>query len=69
MITGTKQPASNAGHETTLSLPAELLHALELALRSIQYGTIELVIHEGRVVQLEKREKVRVKSDVRGSSR
>jgi hypothetical protein len=29
------------------------------ALRTIRYGTIELVIHDGRVVQLERREKVR----------
>ena len=29
------------------------------ALRSIRYGMIELVIHDGRVVQLERREKVR----------
>jgi hypothetical protein len=65
MITGTKLPAS-AGQETTLPMPAELLHALEQALRSIQYGTIELIIHDGRVIQLEKREKVRVKSDVTG---
>jgi hypothetical protein len=68
MITQTKPPAS-AGQETMLPMPAELLHALEQALRSIQYGTIELVIHDSRVVQLEKREKVRAKSDDTGSKR
>jgi hypothetical protein len=57
-------PAPHAGHDNPLSLPRELLQALGLALRSIQYGTVELVIHDGRVVQLEKREKVRVKSAV-----
>jgi len=36
-----------------------LTRELLLALRSIRYGTIELVIHDGRVVQLERREKVR----------
>ena len=40
-------------------LPAALLQELRQALRSIRYGTIELVIHDGRVVQLERREKVR----------
>lgn len=60
MITRPESPAPAAGHENTLPLPPELLQALSLALRSIRYGTVELVIHDGRVVQLEKREKVRV---------
>jgi len=41
-------------------LPAALIRELALALRSIRYGTIELVIHDGRVVQLERRERVRL---------
>jgi len=45
-------------------LPPALLRELEQALRSIRYGTIELVIHEGRVVQLERREKVRFEAEV-----
>jgi hypothetical protein len=36
-----------------------LLQELCEALRAIRYGAIELVIHDGRVVQLERREKVR----------
>jgi hypothetical protein len=46
------------------SLPPGLLQELILALSSIRYGAIELVIHDGRVVQLEKREKVRLHTDV-----
>jgi len=42
-----------------IPLPPALLPELREALRSIRYGTIELVIHDGRVVQLERREKVR----------
>ena len=42
-----------------LQLPPALLLELREALKSIRYGTIELVIHDGRVVQLERREKVR----------
>ena len=41
------------------TLPPALLRELRQALRAIRYGTIELVIHDGRVVQLERREKVR----------
>ena len=33
---------------------------LMAAIRSIRYGTIEVVIHDGRVVQIEKRERIRL---------
>ena len=42
-----------------LPMPPALLKELCQALRAIRYGAIELVIHDGRVVQLERREKVR----------
>jgi hypothetical protein len=48
-------------------LEPALARELAIALRSIRYGTIELVIHEGRVVQLERREKVRFEQEHRGS--
>jgi hypothetical protein len=57
------QPSTPAGKDAppsdALPLPQALLHELREALRAIRYGTIELVIHDGRVVQLERREKVR----------
>jgi hypothetical protein len=40
-------------------MPPALFQELCEALRAIRYGAIELVIHDGRVVQLERREKVR----------
>lgn len=53
-------PASlDAGHDNSIPLPPLLLRELVEALRSIRYGAVELVIHDGRVVQLERREKVR----------
>jgi hypothetical protein len=30
------------------------------AARTIRYGSIEVVIHEGRIVQIERREKIRI---------
>ena len=33
--------------------------ALRAALREIRYGSLEVVIHAGRVVQIERREKLR----------
>ena len=55
------------GHEDPLPLSPQLLRELRKALRSIRFGAIELVIHDGRVVQLELREKVRFEPD--GSER
>jgi hypothetical protein len=60
MATHPALPAGlDAGHENSIPLPPLLLRELVDALWSIRYGAIELVIHDGRVVQLERREKVR----------
>jgi hypothetical protein len=53
------------GPAPELPLDPALARELATALRSIRYGTIELVIHEGRVVQLERRERVRFEHDRR----
>jgi len=47
-----------------LDLPPAILRALREALRGIRFGAVELVIHDGRVVQLERREKVRLETEV-----
>ncbi len=60
-------PGTESGHDNTLPLPAPLLRKLRQALCTIRYGAVELVIHEGRVVQLEVREKIRFEPD--GSER
>jgi hypothetical protein len=52
------------GPDDQLPLPQALLRELRQALRSIRYGAVELVIHDGRVVQLERHEKVRIDTDV-----
>lgn len=56
--------ATQPGLDDSLPLPPALLRELRLALRSIRYGAIELVIHDGRVVQLERHEKVRFETEV-----
>ena len=55
----TLQTAADTTPQEPPPLPQALLHELREALKAIRYGTIELVIHDGRVVQLERREKVR----------
>ncbi|MCI0591777.1 MAG: YezD family protein [Gammaproteobacteria bacterium] len=37
----------------------DLVQQILRALRGIRYGSIELVVHDGRVVQIERKEKLR----------
>ena len=57
------RPMTQGSHDP-LPIPPALLQELREALRSIRYGTIEIVIHDGRVVQLERREKIRFDTGV-----
>jgi len=54
-------PGARAGDEAaqgTEGLDPVERHILQ-AVRSLEYGSIEIVVHEARVVQVERREKVR----------
>ncbi len=44
--------------------PAELklLHELIVALRSLRYGSVNLTVHNGHLVEIQKTEKIRPKS-------
>jgi hypothetical protein len=65
MATHSALPAAlQAGSDDSLPLSPVLLRELRQALRSIRYGAVELVIHDGRVVQLERREKVRFDAEL-----
>jgi hypothetical protein len=55
---------ADAGLDDALPLSPALLKELRQALVAIRYGAIELVIHDGRVVQLERREKVRFDTEL-----
>lgn len=51
-----EKSAGHAALETALRQIAE-------AASSIRYGSIEVVIHEGRIVQIERKEKIRIAKD------
>ena len=40
---------------------AEALRKIASLLETLRFGSIEIVVHEGRVVQIERREKLRVR--------
>lgn len=45
---------------SSVSVPPEVLRQVEEAVRSIRYGTVQVTIHNARVVQIETLEKVRI---------
>jgi hypothetical protein len=55
----TPRAEPDAGSDNSLPISPALLRELREALLAIRYGAVELVIHDGQVVQLERREKVR----------
>lgn len=48
-------------HELSAS-ERELLREVALALRSIRYGSVVLTVHDGRIVELNKTERIRKNS-------
>jgi hypothetical protein len=52
-ITSGNSPAVAPGVDTGTN-------AVINALRGLRYGSVEVVVHNGRIVQIERREKVRV---------
>lgn len=41
----------------------ELIARILQAIQGIRYGSLEIVIHDSKIVRLEKHEKIRVESD------
>lgn len=52
-----------ASHATSRDASQEILRALDEQKNGFGFGSIEIVLHEGRVTQIEKREKVRFSPD------
>ncbi|MEP6572403.1 MAG: YezD family protein [Gemmatimonadota bacterium] len=42
---------------------AAVMARIAAALEGLRFGSVEIVVHEGRVVQVERREKVRLTSE------
>jgi hypothetical protein len=41
-------------------IPVEIRHQILRAIASIEYGSVEIILHDGKVMQIESREKIRV---------
>lgn len=41
-------------------IPVEIRQQILRAIANIEYGSVEVIVHDGRVMQIESREKIRV---------
>ena len=49
---------------TITSTSPEVIAEIQRAIEQLRFGSVEITVHEGRVTQIEKREKVRFGQDV-----
>jgi hypothetical protein len=45
------------------ALPDGVVNAITRAVRGLRYGSVEITVHDGAVVQIERKEKIRVGRD------
>lgn len=54
-----KSPAATNGAVSSAPLSAKVEQEIRRALEGLAYGSVEIVIHDSKVVQIERKEKVR----------
>ena len=64
-MVATTDPESKhtAAEQAVRRVPADIKQEILRAVAGIEYGSVEVVIHDGKVVQIECREKIRVGRD------
>jgi len=50
-------------NEHPVAVSSEVVEEILRAITQLRFGSIEITVHEGRVTQIEKREKVRFQQD------
>jgi hypothetical protein len=62
-MVGIIMSASSTQRQTEEGQPEPLpLAAIEAAIRAVRHGVVQVIIQDGRVVQIEKTEKIRLES-------
>ena len=49
--------------------PSETVQAIQLALKGIRFGSVEILVHDSKVVQIERKEKTRLDGTVSSTNR
>lgn len=52
--------ALNSRQSTPEAGPARAIEHVQQALEGLAFGTVEITVHHGRIVQIERREKLRI---------
>lgn len=55
-----KQLEIRAGEDETTTLDEETAARILAAIRSLRYGAVEVTVHDARVVQIDRKERIRV---------
>ena len=50
-------------NEELLKVDRDVLAQISKAIQAIQFGSVEIIIQDGKVVQIERKEKIRFNSD------
>ncbi len=58
------QNSTQSSLKTSRDVSQEILRAVEELKQGSGFGSVEIVLHEGRVTQIEKREKLRFTHDI-----
>jgi hypothetical protein len=53
------RPANELVDETLRQMTQQIIRALQ----DIRYGSVEIIIHDSKVVQIERKEKIRIDTD------
>lgn len=57
-----QDPRANLNRNVDLVLAPEVMSQISRLLAGLRFGAIEITVHDGRVVQIERREKIRIAS-------
>jgi hypothetical protein len=60
MLSAMSEPKTEAKPETPTGHERELLQMVVAALEGLRYGSVLLTVHDGRVVEIQRTEKLRV---------
>ena len=63
-----EKPMSSPQDPSTDSLNDECLQKILKAMADLKFGSVEITVHEGRIVQIEEKEKVRLNINLNASS-
>lgn len=58
-----QDPRANVDRNVDPALAPEVMSQISRLLAGLRFGAIEITVHDGRVVQIERREKIRIATE------